>query len=246
MSLILLPAALVFLAPLPAKWSADHVGEDWELLGNVGQSYGSVAVILSAVALIGVSGSLFFQAEQIRSERIQATLDAQFELFRVAFEHPDLQDVWSPRTDFDSGEWRRAIYLNLIFKYFEAGFTHGAISEPELRRLLQDRFSLSAGRSYWLRSRGGWASNATTRRRRRFVRLADAAWQSALVSEFTAGAEAGSTLGADAAGGASRERLPVARAAALVGFGAGAAVLWWTQKRRHRGMRRSRPTGRRE
>ena len=228
---VLLVAAIVFVAPMPAKWSARHLGEDWVLLGNVGQSYGSVATILAAVALIGVSGSLFIQAQEIRSARVQATLDAQFELFRVAFEYPELQDVWSPRGDFASQEWRKAIYLNLIFRYFEAGFIHAAISKPELRRLLQDRFSLPGGRNYWRRARGSWATNATTRRRRNFVRIAEEEWRAAL-KEWRV--DSSTVEGEDALEGAPEpevvgsrvrtSRLKSAARAVLLGIGAGLLV----------------------
>jgi hypothetical protein len=75
---------------------------DWGRLSYIGQTYGAESAILSALAVGGVSvslflqarqaraTSLFLQARQARATNIQMVRDYRRELIMMALENPDL------------------------------------------------------------------------------------------------------------------------------------------------------------
>jgi hypothetical protein len=53
------------------------------------------AAIISALSLAGVAISLLLQARQARTYQKEAARTRHFEIFRLAYEHPDLGSVWN-------------------------------------------------------------------------------------------------------------------------------------------------------
>jgi Family of unknown function (DUF6082) len=75
--------SLILVSPLLLRQLAQIKGIDWTELSNIGQTYGAVSAILSAVALIGITISLVIQARQARTERVRITRERQMELLRI-------------------------------------------------------------------------------------------------------------------------------------------------------------------
>ncbi len=61
---------------------------NWTRLSDVGQTYGAISAIVSAVALGGVAAALFFQARQAKAERIQAVRGFHRELIQMTIDEP--------------------------------------------------------------------------------------------------------------------------------------------------------------
>jgi hypothetical protein len=82
----------IALAPLGLIWIAQlHRG--WVTLGNVGQAYGGISALISAIALVGIAGSLLLQSRQHSLDRIFYHRSRQAELYAVVREDPEL--YWS-------------------------------------------------------------------------------------------------------------------------------------------------------
>lgn len=80
---------LVILSPLALAGIA-HFRSDWLQLSNIGQMYGAISVILSALALGGILASLLYQARDSRNSHEQITRTFQFELIKLELEDPSL------------------------------------------------------------------------------------------------------------------------------------------------------------
>jgi Family of unknown function (DUF6082) len=109
---------LVFISPFAVRWIAKS-GKDWSLLSNVGQTYGFAAALLAGLAFTAIAISIFYQARQTTIAQLQAARTFQLELFSLAYEHRDLQEVWSRSIDRPYSEWRKTTYMNLISCIFE-------------------------------------------------------------------------------------------------------------------------------
>src|SRR5690349_7054760 len=69
---------------------ANHLtAQDWGTLSNVGQAYGGVSAILTALALIGVAASLLVQRQQADIARTQAIRAFQLQMLTLCLERPD-------------------------------------------------------------------------------------------------------------------------------------------------------------
>jgi hypothetical protein len=148
---------------------------DWTRLSEIGQTYGAVSAVLSALALGAVAVSVSIQARQAKAGQIQAVRQFHLDLIRMQLDDlPTYLPCWGPLDLPSPMAQRRHIYTNLVFSYGSMGYNVGEISEPWLRDMLNGMFQSESARRYWLMARGAWvASAATNRRGRRFVAIVD-------------------------------------------------------------------------
>jgi hypothetical protein len=172
---------LVLASPFAVRWIATFQ-RSWVVLSNVGQTYGFAASLLSGLAFIAIGVSLFYQAHQTRIAQLQTTRTFQLELFKLAFDHPDLQSSWSRSVDLPYSEWRKTVYINLIFMYLRMSYVMREINDTELRRSMTNRFHTEPGRKYWKESRQGFEASLNDRRDRRFFEITEHEYQKAILS----------------------------------------------------------------
>ena len=125
-------------------------------LSNVGQAYGTISAILSALALLAVGASIAYQVRQERAQRIDSfnrILSANLDML--------MQDIetFAPciinPTEFDSPEQMRqyfftSAWLNNLRTMFELG----AYSENQLRKeAIGDMTRSSLARDFWKKRR---------------------------------------------------------------------------------------------
>jgi hypothetical protein len=110
-------------SPLAVALMADQAGGgDWDRLSKVGEAYGAPSAILSGLAVVGVAISLIVQTRQLRAAQIQGMRVMQLELMRMLLDDPALAAVSPTSLGVSQEQWRREIYLNLLFKYLELGY----------------------------------------------------------------------------------------------------------------------------
>ena len=179
-SLIL--AGIVVLSPLALKRVGSIPGVDWTQLSYIGQTYGAASALLTGLALIGVVGSIAFQARAIRADREQASREHHAHLVEMALEDPAYQRCWGsdPRAHASPDDYRQQVYLNLIMTYWERDYVMGGFHERALRHAAARLFRGEAGRRFWAESGEIRAETADTRRARRFCRIVDEEYQNAL------------------------------------------------------------------
>jgi hypothetical protein len=88
-------------------------GINWSRLGEIGQAYDGTSAILSAIALLGVAASLIIQARQSLNERVQHTLDRQFNLLNLVLEKPGLYGPLAGWPHDDDDTARQHVFMSM-------------------------------------------------------------------------------------------------------------------------------------
>jgi Family of unknown function (DUF6082) len=148
-----------------------------------------IALATSALSVLAVLISLNLQRNQTRISQLQQARSNQLELFRLAYEHADLQQGWGDFLDVPYPEWRVRTYMNLVFNYMHASFVLGEITPAQLRRQLDGRFRTSLSLEYWRIAAPHFRSNVSGRRSRQFYQIVQAQYQkeAAVAAESAAG-----------------------------------------------------------
>ncbi|WP_117211904.1 DUF6082 family protein [Allorhizocola rhizosphaerae] len=160
-------AALVITLLAPILIAVLHPSVTWIDLSNVGQAYGGVAAVISALALGGIAISIFLQWRQLRLAQTIALRERTFELLKFALEHPDLLPMLS------GSEQRVRLYANLTIGHQAMWWDLGAASEESVRLELRPLFELDVVRSWWAERGPSWSAGHPTAHRRRFHEILD-------------------------------------------------------------------------
>jgi len=161
-------------------------GADWWQLRQVSQTYGATTAIVSALALCGVSVSLFIQARQFKAGRFENARSYQLDLTRIAMDEPM---IFAPcigmRVDPPGIEARQFYYCASWLRYGLMGYESGVVGEQMLREdVCGSVFRSEIGRDYWRRTSAYWGQSKPSynRRTREFKRIADEEYQKAIAS----------------------------------------------------------------
>jgi hypothetical protein len=142
--LLLSPILLVRLLHLRAFSGVPT--EAWTIAGSLGEAYGAASAILSAIALLGVVGSLWYQARQNRMQQQQFVRSLQFDLFRMSIEDPTLRHAYGGFSmSLSPQEWRLVSFANMRLIYVRMGFDHGNFSELDTRMAMRTLFESEGG-----------------------------------------------------------------------------------------------------
>ena len=175
--ILIASVSLVVLSPLALAEIA-HFRNDWTQLSNIGQTYGAISAVLSALALGGVIASLLYQARDSRIAHEQMGRTFQFDLIKLELEDPNLMAAagapWSTDlpTDFDS--LRQFLYIQMWVSYMAVSYVTGEASESVIRQVAAlELFHGRAGRAYWAAVGKRQIVNSKGRRNRFFHLLDD-------------------------------------------------------------------------
>ena len=131
--------ALVAASPIALRWITRIPGIDWASLSNVGQTYGGISALLTALALDGVVMSLLYQARDVKTAKEQASRAVHQELLKKEMEDPFYMEIlgipWGlgmGLTDYDS--LRRNHFIHLWVSYWE-GLRIIQPRVPDLRQI---------------------------------------------------------------------------------------------------------------
>jgi Family of unknown function (DUF6082) len=171
---IAVAVAAVVLSPF-LLGTLNGLGVNWTRLSEIGQTYGAVSAVLSALALGAVAMSVAIQRRQARAEQIQAVRGFHLDLVRMQLDDlPTYLPCWGPLDLPGPQAQRRHVYTGLIFSYGSMGYGVGEISEPWLRNMVGGMFRNEFARRYWRTARESWVASAGGNRRGlRFVAIVD-------------------------------------------------------------------------
>ncbi|MET7708964.1 DUF6082 family protein [Micromonospora sp. NPDC005413] len=146
---------LVLLLSPPLIGFAFDSNTDWERLADIGQAYGSVSVLLSALALVGVVATVISQTRQSGIALEYAQRDQHAMLLKMAIDDASLMECWGSLTqDLDPQRRRQRAYINLILNFWAATWQLDGMPESQLRGLLaSDIFATEMGLSFWEQAR---------------------------------------------------------------------------------------------
>ena len=144
---------LVILSPL-ALVGIGHFGNNWVRLSDIGQTYGAVSAIVSALALGGILASLLYQARDSHNSYEQMTRTFQFELIKLELEDPSLMAAmgapWGNEIPSDRKSLREFLYVQMWVSYLSGNYATGELSASTVRQFASlELFRGKAGRIYW-------------------------------------------------------------------------------------------------
>ncbi|HST80675.1 MAG TPA: DUF6082 family protein [Kineosporiaceae bacterium] len=122
---------------------------NWPLLGNVGDSYGSIGAVLTSAALIGVVVTVNLQSRQNTVIAEQAVRQMQLEMMRELWRDPELLQALEIVPENRRELASRYVYINMYIMYLRMGLITGHVSAAEIEDLAAHMFSTSAGSFYW-------------------------------------------------------------------------------------------------
>ncbi|MET7334342.1 DUF6082 family protein [Nonomuraea sp. NPDC005650] len=150
-------------------------GLDWVLLSNIGQAYGSVAALLTALSLVGVVVSTLIQARSVRLASEQTWRLAQLELAKLVIDDPKLVQCegvpW--RSPEDDLPLRLRILANLWIEQWRSMHHFGLMDDATIRRLASGLFAGEVGRQQWMEHSEGYRSEYPKVSSRAFSRILD-------------------------------------------------------------------------
>jgi hypothetical protein len=146
---------LVSFSPVALKQVAKVPGMNWVLLSNIGQTYGAVSALLSALALGGVVISLLYQARDLRIASEQAARTFHSDLLRMEMDDPFYMEIMAAtgipgEGPFDFDSLRRRQFIHLWVSHWESQYKLGEMTDDNVRYTASaELFNSSEGRRYW-------------------------------------------------------------------------------------------------
>jgi Family of unknown function (DUF6082) len=170
---IIVVVVIIVIALAPLGMAALAKGrENWPLLANVGQAYGGISALISAIALVGVIGALLIQTNQHRLDRLTAIRGRQAQIYSVARENPKLYYPVLGMDFQDEGSMRRRMFRLEALQYFATGFETGLLTKEILRRdAFAGFFRYEENRQFWEMASSDWLVATPGRKRRKFVKI---------------------------------------------------------------------------
>lgn len=169
--IVLLTAVLglVLVSPFLMEVLVDG-DTDWVELSNVGQAYGAVTAVLSALAFIGVAASLLLQWRlNVMSHAVSAR-ERHFELIKLTMDRPEIA-YFVDDGAVSSGTLAQRLNINLWIGHWFLLWKTREIDEFGLKRQLAGIFRNPVAREWWGVYGQTWTSSKA-RRSRIFVELA--------------------------------------------------------------------------
>jgi hypothetical protein len=169
---------LVALSPLALQGIVDY-GADWRVLSEVGQAYGAVSALLSALALCGVALSLLLQWRQTRMSQIITARERQFELIQLGLHNPDL--IYVRIRGIPDADLPKIQYAHLWVSHWKMLWDLRLVREPEISHLALELFGNDVAYAWWEKVGPHW-NISRSRRSRQFMKILMEAHQ--LISEM--------------------------------------------------------------
>ncbi|WP_173067760.1 DUF6082 family protein [Phytohabitans houttuyneae] len=169
-SLLIASVAVLFIvvaSPLALGLIAPR-SDNWVTLSNVGQAYGAVSALLSALALFGVMVSLAFQWRQNQIALNLAVREQQRALVEMGISNPEL--LYSKIRDVEEKDLPMTQYANLWMSHWKLLWDMRNIHEPHVSHLAYELFKNDVAYAWWEKVGTHWNIDGS-RRDRKFMEV---------------------------------------------------------------------------
>ncbi|GAA1847629.1 DUF6082 family protein [Asanoa iriomotensis] len=161
----------------------------WRFLSDVGQAFGTLSALLSAVALLGVWSSIRLQTRQAEVAKFEAVRGIRGQLIQFAFDEPELLSLWGFDPTDGEENMREAAYLSMIFSFWKMAYAVGAMTDLELVTAGPVIFRSTRTRAWWADARGTYLADTASPEVAMFARMMDAQYQLARIRHRPTGDE---------------------------------------------------------
>jgi len=156
-------------------------------LSHVDQFYGTISMLVSSLALVGVAISLLHQARAGHTAREQAIRSLQQQLIKMEMDDPILMTAigtpWGLPIPAESARIRDHLYIHMWATFWAGNYVVGELSAAAVRGVARSElFSSNAGRAYWAAVRER-ALNTNEGKYLRFARIVDEEYQKIIASD---------------------------------------------------------------
>jgi hypothetical protein len=139
-------------------------GQDYAVLGDLGQAYGAASAMVAGLALFVVIASVFVQYRHMKAMQIQAFSEANEELVLLAMDNPAYRQCWGARIAPEGIEEDLFYFCAKVVRGWTRAWELGIIDEPQAREYLKNFFDSEIPRTYWA-SHGDWHRRGRSRDR---------------------------------------------------------------------------------
>jgi Family of unknown function (DUF6082) len=154
-------------------------------LSAIGQTYGAVSAIISALALGGITLSIFLQAKEAKASRLHTLRTFHHEIMRYALDNPLYLECWRPAHDLDRDGQQQHVYVNLVMSFLQMAYAIDKSNEVPIRHTLaHEVFRTAPGRAYWAEAKPLRLGTPTSRTNRRFHQIVDEEFENAIRSDL--------------------------------------------------------------
>jgi hypothetical protein len=144
---------LVIFSPLGLRALANSYELNWTKLSNVGQTYGAISALITALAFGGVVISLWYQAREVSVTRAQAIRSFHFDLLRMELE--DEGHMWASGAPWGYAipanfqGLRQHVFVHMWLSFWQSQFVLKEMSAESVHGAAKELFHGKAGREYW-------------------------------------------------------------------------------------------------
>lgn len=158
-------------------------GVDWAVLSEIGQAFGVISAMISAIALLGIVRSLYLQRQQTNIAQYQAVRGLGTELLQLALREPRYLAPWGIAVADDTKAAQDRAYHILVFAYFKMAFVVGLLREIELEFTTREAFTHQSVRAFWEHARTIYLADTSNDRAHQFATIVETAYASAVLKE---------------------------------------------------------------
>jgi hypothetical protein len=178
--------AVLAVGVLFATWQALTGRIEADQLQRLSDTGQAASAILSAIALMGIAGSLYFQMQQTRAAQVAAARGMRVQLLQFAIESPQFLHVWGADPKRPIRDRQETAYISMVLAYNKTSYMLGLLTDYELREYCQLIFTHKSFRDFWHGARLTYL-NDHFRDSRRFAGIVDAVYQSSLHEQPSSG-----------------------------------------------------------
>jgi hypothetical protein len=168
--------AVLAVGVLFATWQALTGRIEADQLQRLSDTGQAASAILSAIALMGIAGSLYFQMQQTRTERIAAARGLRDQLLLYAIDRPQLLHLWGVDSTKPTTARQEAAYVSTVVAYIKTSYVLDLLTDHELREYCRLVFAHEAVREFWRDARQTYLNDRFPAARR-FARTVDELYQ---------------------------------------------------------------------
>jgi hypothetical protein len=152
----------------------------WETLSYIGQTYGAIAAILTALSLLALVWSIRLQSRGLEVQTEQVARAHYIDLVTLALQNPNLLpgSPWGPSAE------PAMVYAGLWMAHWRGLYVLGYMPEDELRIELTGLFRVSPlARQRWTGTREFWRAGNLHGKDRRFFEIVEESLATAVASD---------------------------------------------------------------
>lgn len=213
-------------------------------MSAIGEAFGTISAALSAIALIGIATSLYFQRQQTQVARIEASRAMRMQLMQLALGRPRYLAAWGFDLSDDSERNSEIAYTSMVFAYLKMSYVLGVLTDFELTGSCRIAFQQDSVVNFWRGGREVYLRDSSSTGRR-FARLVDEVYAAVSLEPRPVPSE--TPVRPDAGSSNARLTLKAFRSTGVaVAIGVSFGLVWRAISTRRTAGRRSEISGRKD